>query len=458
MRIGVLVSAVWLRSPNNNNSNNAWNVNNDGSLNNNNVNNTNNGVVPDLLLSKEKSQRVYCRHIHRVSGSKGIFPFPSHFVWREKLKPLMICYGIALTYVDLFLNGFFCCNLKGGDMTDWEKIISFESLYKAHRRARLGKRHKKEVILFESNLAENLWQLHYDLKYGRYEVSGYHKFLIHDPKEREIQAISYRDRIVQHSLCDNFLSPLLEKHLIYDNTACRKGKGTDFAIKRLRKFMLSHYKKYGRRGYFVKLDVKKYFPSIDHSLIKQKIQKIVTDSDILGLIFNIIDSYNADTGKGLPMGNQTSQCFALLYLDVLDRAFKEKMGVKRYVRYMDDIIAIVEDKNVARECFVGAKEIMEQNNLMINPKSQVIAFSNGIDFLGWRFFVALDGALVQKLRQGTKKRILVKARLLNYMVLIKRVSEKRPQLTIVSYYGFLRKGDAFYFFVKIEAVLGVVSL
>lgn len=115
-------------------------------------------------------------------------------------------------------------------MDEWERIIDFESLYKAHRKARLSKRYKKEVVEFENNLSENLWKLHYDLKYGKYEVGGYHSFMIYDPKEREIQAISYMDRVVQHSLCDNYLIPLLEKKLIYDNVACRKGKGSSLAF------------------------------------------------------------------------------------------------------------------------------------------------------------------------------------------------------------------------------------
>ena len=106
----------------------------------------------------------------------------------------------------------------------FDEIMTFENLYRAHRRARLGKRHKKEVILFEANLSQNLWQLYYDLKYEKYSVGDYHKFMIYDPKEREFQAISYRDRVVQHCLCDNFLTPLLDCRLIYDNAACRRGK------------------------------------------------------------------------------------------------------------------------------------------------------------------------------------------------------------------------------------------
>lgn len=165
-------------------------------------------------------------------------------------------------------------------MDDFDKIISFECLYAAHRRARQGKRHKKEVIEFEMNLSQNLWELHYDLKYNRYKVGGYHKFMIYDPKKREIQAISYRDRVVQHSICDNYLSPLLEKHLIHDNAACRKNKGTSFAVKRVRKFMTEHYKKYNNNGYVVKLDITKYFLSINHNYLKQKLIKLAVSDRI----------------------------------------------------------------------------------------------------------------------------------------------------------------------------------
>lgn len=212
-------------------------------------------------------------------------------------------------------------------MTEWDTMIGFTGLYKAHRRARLGKRHKKEVIEFEMNLSENLWATHYDLKYGKYRVGGYHTFMIYDPKEREIQAIHYRDRIVQHTFCDNFLTPLLDRHLIYDNAACRKNKGSHFAIKRLRRFMTEHYKNYGKNGYFIQIDVKKYFASIDHTVLKEKLKRIVKRDDVLSLLYNIIDSYNKEEDKGLPMGNQTSQCFALLYLSDVDRFIKERLRV-----------------------------------------------------------------------------------------------------------------------------------
>ena len=124
----------------------------------------------------------------------------------------------------------------------YEEIISFESLYKAHLRARRCKQYKKEVIAFQNNLASNLWKLHYELKYKRYNIKEYKKFYVYEPKKREIQAISYADRVVEHALCDNFLIPLVSKYLIFDNVACRIDKGSNLAQIRLRKFMIEAIK------------------------------------------------------------------------------------------------------------------------------------------------------------------------------------------------------------------------
>lgn len=335
-------------------------------------------------------------------------------------------------------------------MSNFEDIISFESLYRAHRRARLSKRHKKEVILFEAELSKNLWALHYDLKYGRYEVGGYHSFMIYDPKEREIQAIGYRDRIIQHSICDNYLTPLLDRHLIYDNAACRKNKGTGFAISRWRRFMAEYYKKNGAEGYFVKLDVRKYFPSINHSILKEKLSRIVGDGKILDLLFKIIDSYNKEEDVGLPMGNQTSQCFALLYLDNVDRYLKEKMRVKYYVRYMDDMLFLVRDKAKAQRCIEHVKALLKENKLVLNPKSQITEVKNGVDFLGWRFLYADNGKIVQKVRPSTKKRIIERAKLTVFQVRTHRKNEIKLSEAKASYEGYLMSGNAYHFFQKVN--------
>lgn len=327
----------------------------------------------------------------------------------------------------------------------YDKVISFESLYKAHKRARLGKRWKNEVIDFELNLVENLWALHYDLKYHRYQMSGYHRFMIYDPKEREIQAISYKDRIVQHTLCDNYLTPLLEKHLIYDNGACRKGKGTSFAIQRLRHFMTEYYRKNGLKGFFVKIDVHKYFPSINHEILKGKLCKVIDDDNLWSLITTIIDSFNPDINKGLPMGNQSSQNFALYYLDSVDRLIKEKMKVKYYLRYMDDMVLIVKTKEEAIKCLETVKQELEQVKLEINPKSEYMPLSQGIAFLGWHFFYSKKGKIIQRIKQQSKKRISKKVKTNRGLLQDKRITQEEYQQRKASYIGHLKGGNTWHY-------------
>lgn len=335
---------------------------------------------------------------------------------------------------------------------EFENIISFENLYRAHRRARLGKRHKKEVIEFEMNLSENLWQLHYELKYGTYKVSGYHSFMIYDPKKREIQAITYRDRVVQHSLCDNFLSPLLERHLIYDNVACRKNKGTSFAVKRVRQFMEQHYKKYNNNGYLVKLDISKYFLRICHKTLKNKLAKLPIEPKIFGLLCIIIDSFHTNIGYGLPMGNQTSQCFALLYLDNVDRYIKELMRVKHYIRYMDDMLLFVQDKNTATKCYNKACEVIHSNNLIVNPKSQIIPINNGFNFLGWHFFYSHTGKIIQTIKNATKKRIISNCK--RYKTQPNNMKMRtRKQAVLQSYIGYLSQCNTYIFTRKVAQML-----
>lgn len=120
-----------------------------------------------------------------------------------------------------------------GTVTEYEKIYNYESLYQAHKKARLGKQDTREVIQYEVYLTENLQRLSYRLREKMYRIQEYRRFTIYDPKKREIQALSYGDRIVQHSLCDNVLGPYLDRRLIYDNAACRTGKGVHFAMDRL---------------------------------------------------------------------------------------------------------------------------------------------------------------------------------------------------------------------------------
>lgn len=288
-------------------------------------------------------------------------------------------------------------------MTDYEKIYNFQNLYKAHTIACKGKRGTSEVINFEINLADNLTRLSESLKNGTYEISGYYSFVVHDPKCRIIHALHYCDRVVQHCLCDEVLAPTLDKKLIYDNAACRIGKGTHFAINRLSKFIHEFYKLNKTNGYFLKCDIKKFFDNIDHEILKEKLRKVFTDEKLLLLLFKIIDSFEKTSGKGLPLGNQTSQWFAIYYLDSFDRLIKEKLQIKYYSRYMDDCVLIHHDKDYLKYCLAQMQiHIEDKLHLLFNEKTEIFPLKNGVEYLGWHFYITDSGKLIRKVKKQTK--------------------------------------------------------
>lgn len=288
-------------------------------------------------------------------------------------------------------------------MTDYEKIFNFNNLYKAHIVARRGKRNTREAIEFEMNLSENLTLLSEALKNKTYRINGYYSFAIYDPKHRIIHALHYRDRVVQHCLCDEVLAPIIDKKLIYDNAACRIGKGTHFAIRRVSEFLHQFYNKYGTHGYFLKCDIQKFFDNIDHNVLKNKLKKVISDNDVLNLLYNIIDSYEKTEGKGIPLGNQTSQWFAILYLDGFDRLIKEKLQIKYYSRYMDDCVLIHQNKEYLRHCLEEINYFTTNElKLNLNNKTEIFPLKNGVDYLGWHIYLTDSGKIIRKVKQQTK--------------------------------------------------------
>ena len=296
---------------------------------------------------------------------------------------------------------------------EFKDICEYEKLYEAHLRARKCKRYKNEVVKFEIDMFFHLHRLSTALLDGSYRIKGYKRFMIYDPKEREIQALAYRDRVVQNSLCYNFLVPCYTKKLIYDNGACRKQKGTHFCRSRLEGFMSKYYKKYGNTGYFLRIDIKKYFNNIDHEILKQKLGKI-HDEQIKNLLYHIIDSYCYSPGKGVPMGNQSSQIFALLYINGIDRLIKEKHRVKYYVRYMDDLLIIHNDRNFLKSLFEEIKTEVANLKLETNKKSEIIPLKNGIEFLGVHYNILPSGKILKRMKTQSKKRMLLRIKKLTH--------------------------------------------
>lgn len=330
-------------------------------------------------------------------------------------------------------------------MSDFEKLYDFMNLYKAHIAARRGKRSNREVIEFEMDLASQLTKISNEIASQRYRLSGYYQFLVHDPKTRVIHALHYRDRIVQHCLCDEVLAPLLDRRLIYDNAACRQNKGTHFALNRVNHFLHEYYRQYGTEGYFLKYDIRKYFEYIDHEILKNKLARVICDEKVLALLYVIIDSYEVTPGKGLPLGNQTSQWFALYYMDDLDRLIKEKLRIKYYSRYMDDGLLIAHSKEELRQCLVMMTEYVERELLLhFNQKTQIFPVRNGVDYLGFHIYITENGKVIRKVKQSTKKKYKRKLKYMKHEYESGRMTLEEIRPSIVSYHAHLSHGNTYH--------------
>ena len=332
-------------------------------------------------------------------------------------------------------------------MRDYDKICDFNNLYKAHMSARHNKRDKRDVIQFEMHLSENLVRISRELKNKTYRMSGYYSFTIYEPKERLIYAANYIDRVVLHCVCDEVLSERLGKKLIYDNAACQKGKGTHFALDRFSKFLSEHYKAHGLEGYILKCDVRKYFASIDHEVLKVLLRKAVKDSDLLQLLYHYIDSYETEgkPGKGLPLGNQSSQWFAIYYLNPLDRLIKEKLGIKYYIRYMDDLVIIHHDKEYLKFCLSQMTNLLESElKLEFNEKTQIKSIKKSVTFLGWNFSLSKTGKVSRRLKTQSKVRFKRKIRKLKKDYECGAIDLADVKNSIASYKGHLKHGNTYF--------------
>lgn len=321
-----------------------------------------------------------------------------------------------------------------------DEIFTFENLYDAYKDCRKSKQHKGEVIRFEANLSSNISSLMYEIITRKYKLGKYKKFMIYEPKERVIEALPFRDRVVIKCFCDVILKNKIERKLIYDNSACRIGKGTTFAIKRLENFLRSEYRKEkNNKIYFLKCDIRKYFQSIDHEVLLQLLKKINFSDDEMWIIEKLVKEQPNEASIGLPLGNQSSQWFALLYLNVIDRFVKEDLRIKGYIRYMDDMILIHRDKSYLQYSLLKIEEkCRNELKLSLNQKTQIGIVKNGIDFLGYRHILNKNGSITRKLRVSSKHRLK------KHLKTLKKLREKN---IVDDEYVYIRK-NAFYNHIK----------
>lgn len=275
------------------------------------------------------------------------------------------------------------------------QIADPENLRLAYWKAQRGKSRKKEVLEFAGNLDQNLIQIREGILSGKIEIGNYHYFTIFDPKQRRICAASFPERVLHHAIM-NVCHQYFEKYQIFDSYASRKEKGTYKALERAQYF-------HKRNQWYLKLDVRKYFDSIDHEKMMLILERLFKDNNLLELFRRIINSYSVNPLKGLPIGNLTSQYFANHYLAVADHFIKEKLRVKAYVRYMDDMVLWHEDKEMLKG-FLQEVQNFLLNKLMLELKPETLnKTAKGLPFLGYRVFsdhLRLSGR--SKKRHGKK--------------------------------------------------------
>lgn len=286
-------------------------------------------------------------------------------------------------------------------MTDFEKVTDFHNMYWAYRRARRSKGFKKGAARFDAAALDGVHTLIRQLQTKEYRVSTYSEFKVYEPKERIIQTTSFKDKVVQHCLCDNVIMPRLAKIFLYDNCAGQIGKGTLFGLDRLSIQMQQFYERYGFNGYILKCDIRKFFYSISHEQLKDIVEyHFGYDPDVLWLCNLYIDS---TPGKGIPLGNQINQGFALLYLDGMDKMIKNELGIEFYGRYMDDFWLIHPSKDYLRDCLDVIREYLKTLDLELNGKTQIFPFRNGVSYLGFHTYISKDGKPIRKLKNQNKR-------------------------------------------------------
>ena len=264
----------------------------------------------------------------------------------------------------------------------FERVVDTQNLYLAVKKSFRGKKFKQTAAYFYFNLENKLLKMKRALLAESYHPSAYKIFTIYEPKERKICCAELYDRVIHHAII-NILEPMFERRLIYETYACREGKGTHAALKKSQQ-LVRKYK------YYLKCDIAKCFESIDHSVLKALLRKVIKDKRLLQLLDTIIIHQPPYTqeGKGVPIGNLTSQHFANIYLGELDLFIKHQLRCQGYIRYMDDFILFLNDKADLR-CHLEKTRCFLSSELKFNLKEKVVRIapvSEGLPFLGYRVF------------------------------------------------------------------------
>lgn len=337
----------------------------------------------------------------------------------------------------------------------FEQVVDYDNLYRAYLNARLCKRYRYEVLNFSAHLEDNLVKLQKELIDRTYTLGKYREFYIYEPKKRLIMAQPFKDRVVQWAIYQ-VLNPVFAQGYITDSYACIKERGTHKAVKRLH-YWLRQVGKKPEKYYFLKLDISKYFYRIDHDVLMGILKRKIHDDDMIFLLDKIVNSSETNFGlppgkspgevkrsdrvseKGMPVGNLGSQMFANLYLNELDQYCKRTLGIHFYVRYMDDVIILHQDKDQLHEWKrIIDTFLKEKLQLDLNEKTCIRPITLGVEFCGykiWNTHIKLRKSTALKMKRNLKK--------LQKEYAAGEVTVEEAKQTISSYLGILKHCDSY---------------
>lgn len=354
----------------------------------------------------------------------------------------------------------------------YEELLNYERICLTYKHVKSKTKHKKKLNTYEIFSSTNLIELYNNIKNYNYHHSKYNIFLIRDPKYRIIMSEKINDRIINHLVTNTILIPAIDNRLIDSNCATRIGKGNSYAFKLCKKYINTLKRNY-KEFYILKFDITKYFYNINHTILIEYLDEIISDKRIVSLLKEIISSTDKEyvnfminkvvsneinrlskknskesrnrinelkkiplyqKGKGLAIGNVTSQILAVFYLNKIDHFIKEELGCKYYIRYMDDGIIFSSDKNKLKEIKKQLEDKLLELGLKLNKKTNIYKITSGFTFVGYRYFLKGD-RLIIRITNSSKKRIKKKYKNL------KLYNEEKLARVMASYKGYLMIGN-----------------
>ena len=319
----------------------------------------------------------------------------------------------------------------------WADVVSYENLFAAFRKVRKGKRFHPAILKMYYSLDDTLFNIRERLIAKTWTPAPYREFWVQEHKPRCINAPAAPDRVVHWALMKQ-VAPIFERRFITDSYACREGKGAHIASRRAREYIRAASQKWSN-PYILKADISKYFPSIDQAVLMQRVERIIADESVLWLFDVLIRNGNPKYGVGIPIGAFTSQWLANLYLDGLDHYMKDDLGIRYYLRYMDDFVVIGPSKSWCRTVLEQVETYVTHTlHLRLNPKTGIWPVTHGLDFVGYRHWS--DHVLPRK---RTVKRARAQFKCMKQLYAQGRIDLDYIRPRVASFTGYMSHCDGY---------------